>query len=350
MMAGIRFTLHQLAELVDAQVIGDDQTTLSGVAKLESAGPEHLAFCTGSRYLNQLKQTRAGAVLLKKEHADYCPVPALIVDDPYYAYAVLAHRLCPRPRGEPGVHPAAVVGENVVLEEGVSIGPGAFIGHRAHIGRDTDIGAGAFVGADAVVGADSRLAPGAHLGDGCSVGERTLLHAGVVIGADGFGFAPHAGLWQKVPQLGAVRIGNDVEIGANSTIDRGALEDTVVEDGVKLDNLVHIGHNSHIGAHTAIAGCTVVAGSTIIGKHCVIGGQSAITGHIEICDGVTVMGMTSVTGSIREPGVYSSPIPARPVKEWRRNAVRFTQLDDIFRRVGSLERHFEDYQPVVSEH
>lgn len=336
------YTLNQLAERVGAQVRGDQNKTLSSVATLEKAESNQLAFCTGNRYLEQLKMTRAGAVLLNEEHAELCPVPALIVKDPYYAYAELANLLHPRTRPKPGVHPTAIVDSQAVVEEGVAIGPGAIISEGCHIGRDCEIGAGVFLGAGVTLGPACWLAPGVHIQEGCRVGARALLHPGVVIGADGFGIAPGPKGWLKVPQLGIVAIGDDVEIGANSTIDRGALEDTIIDDGVKIDNLVHIAHNVRVGCNTAIAGCTVVAGSSTIGKNCIIGGQSAITGHIDICDGVTIMGMTGVTNTITEPGVYSSPIPARPVKSWRKNVVRFMQLDEIFRRLKAVEKHLGD--------
>lgn len=344
-MTAKEYTLTELAERVGAQLRGEQSKRLHSVAPLNKAGPEQLAFCTSNRYLDQLKSTRAGAVLLNQEHAELCPVPALIVKDPYYAYAELANLLHPRAKPEPGVHPTAVVSEQAVIGKGVSIGPGAIVSEGCRIGEGTEIGAGAFLGTGVTLGPDCWLAPGVRIMEGCRIGERVLLHPGVVIGADGFGIAPGPKGWRKVPQLGIVAIGNDVEIGANSTVDRGALEDTVIEDGVKLDNLVHIAHNVRIGSNTAIAGCTVVAGSSTIGKNCILGGQSAITGHINICDGVTIMGMTGVTNSISEPGVYSSPIPARPVKAWRKNVVRFMQLDEIFRRLKAVEKHLGEQKP-----
>jgi UDP-3-O-[3-hydroxymyristoyl] glucosamine N-acyltransferase len=334
-------SLKELAVHADAELVGDGSKLISGVAQLDQAQADQLAFCTGSRYLKQLANSKAGAVVVKKEYAKHCRTAALIVDNPYFVYAKLATLLHPQPEIPAGIAPNAIVSGDAALEEGVSVGPGAHIEPGARVGADTKIGAGVFVGAGAVIGAGCRIAPGAYVGEGCRIGNNVILMPGVVIGADGFGFAPGEGRWQKVPQLGVVDIGDDVEIGANSTVDRGALGDTVIESGVKLDNLVHIAHNVRLGAHTVIAGCTVVAGSTTIGRHCVIGGQSAITGHIEIADGVTVMGMTSVTGSIKQAGVYSSPLPARPVNQWRKNAVRFTQLDDLFRRLSALERSVE---------
>jgi UDP-3-O-[3-hydroxymyristoyl] glucosamine N-acyltransferase len=332
------FQLRELAERVGAKFQGDGDQPIVGVATLELAGPDQLAFCASDRYREALRTTAAGAVILKEEHAGLCPTNALVVSDPYYTYADIANLLHPRARAKAGVHPGAVVADDAILEEGVSVGPAAVIGKGARIGKNSEIGSGVFIGTNAVVGADCWLAPRVYVGHDCIVGSRVLLHAGVVIGSDGFGFAPGPEGWRKVPQLGAVVLGDDVDIGANSTIDRGAIEDTVIGNGVKLDNLIQIAHNVQIGANTVMAGCTVVAGSSTIGKNCVIGGQSAITGHIDICDGVTIMGMTGVTNSIREAGVYASPIPAHPAKSWRRNVVRFMQLDDIAKRLKTLEQ------------
>ncbi|MBS3805383.1 MAG: UDP-3-O-(3-hydroxymyristoyl)glucosamine N-acyltransferase [Oleiphilaceae bacterium] len=332
------FRLRELAERVGAKIQGDGDANIIGVAKLESAGPDQLAFCASDRFRSALEATRAGAVIVKEEHAGVCPASALIVNDPYYAYAEIANLLHPRVRAEPGVHPSAVIADDAMLAEGVSVGPAAVIGEGARLGKNSEVGSGVYIGAGAVIGDDCWLAPGVYIGHNCTVGSRVMLHAGVVIGSDGFGFAPGPEGWRKVPQLGAVVLGDDVDIGANSTIDRGAIEDTIIGNGVKLDNLIQIAHNVTIGINTVMAGCTVVAGSTSIGKNCVIGGQSAITGHIDICDGVTVMGMTGVTNSIREAGVYASPIPAHPAKSWRRNVVRFMQLDDMAKRLKNLEQ------------
>ncbi len=335
-------TLSELAALVGAELRGDDATRITGVAALGQAGPEQIGFYASTRYREQLAATRAGAVLVKKEHADACPVNALVVDDPYHAYARIACQLHPRERTAPGVHPTAAVAADAVLADDVSVGPQAVIESGARIGRGSEIGPGCVVSRDVLLGENCWLAAGVRLYPGCSVGDNAILHSGVVIGADGFGFAPGPGGWQKVPQLGTVRIGNDVEIGANSTVDRGALADTVIGDGVKIDNLVHIAHNVQVGAHTVIAGCTVVAGSTTIGSWCVIGGQSAITGHIEITDGVTISGMTGVTKSLDKKGVYASPLPAQPVRQWRKNTVRFTQLEELFQRLKTLEKALAD--------
>lgn len=335
-------TLSELAELVDAELVGDGSASITGVAALQEAAPDQIGFYASTRYRDQLASTRAGAVLLKQEHASDCPVPALVVKDPYYAYARIAGHLHPRDRAAAGIHPSAVVAEDAVLEEGVAIGALAVVESGARIGRDSVIGAGSVIGKEVTLGRNCWLAAGVRVAAGCQLGDNAIIHSGVVIGADGFGFAPGPEGWRKVPQLGVVRVGNDVEIGANSTIDRGALEDTVIGDGVKIDNQVHIAHNVRIGSHTVMAGCSAVAGSVTIGNWCMIGGQSAIAGHIKIADGVTISGMTGVTNSIHEKGIYSSPLPAQPVRQWRKNTVRFTQLDAMFRRVKALEKELEE--------
>ncbi|RFA28989.1 UDP-3-O-(3-hydroxymyristoyl)glucosamine N-acyltransferase [Alkalilimnicola ehrlichii] len=332
------FSLGELAALVGARLVGDSERRIRRVAALDKAEHDALAFCTGPRYLDQLRTTQAGAVLVKPAHAEACPTAALVVDDPYYAYALLANHLYPRQPAPGGIHPSAVIADDAEVDPEAAVGPNAVVEAGARVGRGTIIGANAYIGAGAHIGEDTWLAAGVYIGAACEIGAGVIVHSGVVIGADGFGFAPGREGWRKVPQLGKVIVGNRVDIGANTTIDRGALDDTVIEDGVKLDNLVHIAHNVRVGENTVIAGCTVIAGSTRIGKNCIIGGASAITGHVDIADGVTLMGMTGVSGNIREAGVYASPTPAQPLKEWRKNVVRFTQLEDIVRRLRIVER------------
>ncbi|HEY7885121.1 MAG TPA: UDP-3-O-(3-hydroxymyristoyl)glucosamine N-acyltransferase [Cellvibrionaceae bacterium] len=338
--------LEELAQLVNARLIKAIDASINRVATLRDATDQGISFYNNTRYLHDLKSTQAGAVILRAEHAADCPTSALIVDDPYHAYAVIASHLHPRDLAPKSIHPTAIIAADAKLGADVAIGAYAVIHEGANIGAGTEIGSGCSIGKGAIIGANGWLADNVSIGAHCQIGDNSIIHPGVVIGADGFGFAPGGGSWQKIPQLGRVCIGDDVEIGANSTLDRGTLDDTVVEDGVKIDNLVHIGHNSRIGTATIIAGCTVVAGSTTIGKNCIIGGATAITGHINIADGVTLMGMTGVTGSIREAGVYASPLPAQPVKDWRRNTVRYTQLDEVFRRVKSLERELENLKEL----
>lgn len=334
-----RVTVSELAELVGAEVVGEPARAIRRVAALGNAGPDAIGFCSNGTYLEDLRATAAGAVILRREHVADCPVTSLVVDDPYYAYAAVAARLHPTDRPPAGVHPTAVVAEGVTLGEGVSVGPHAVVEAGARLGDRAIVGAGCHVGVGVEIGEDSHLIGRVTVADHCVVGRRVILHPGVVVGADGFGFAkgPDKAGWRKVPQLGRVVLGDDVDLGANTTVDRGAIDDTVLEEGVKLDNQVHIGHNARVGARTIIAGNTVVAGSATIGCDCMIGGSTAITGHITVADGVMLMGMTGVTGSIKKSGVYASPLPAQPVREWRRNIVRITQLDNLFRRVKRLE-------------
>lgn len=331
-------TLGELAERVGGRIAGDDRVLITGVATLQNAHPTAIAFLSNRSYRKFLATTQAAAVILQSEDLDDCPVPALVISEPYVAYARIAALLNPAPAFEPGIHPAAQVSDNAtvaadawvgpqcVVEDGCEIGPGSFIGPGCVVGRGTRIGAG------------SRLVANVTVCHGCAIGDRALVHPGVVIGSDGFGIANDQGRWIKVPQLGGVRIGDDVEIGANTTVDRGALEDTVLEDGVKLDNQIQVAHNVHIGAHTAIAGCVGIAGSTRIGRHCAIGGGAGILGHLEIVDNVQITAMSLVTKSIREPGVYSSGTPLQPNELWHKNFARFRQLDDMARRLRALEK------------
>ncbi len=333
-------TLRELADLVGARVAGEADREVARVAPLAEATADAVAFCADERYLPELRQTRAGAVLLREEHAEACPVTALVADDPYYAYAAVAQRLHPPQRPADGVHPAAAVAGDAELGAGASVAAQAVVAAGAVLGEGVVVEPGAYIGPGARVGAGSWLGANAVLGAACILGERVIIQPGAVVGADGFGYAPGpAGAgWRKVPQLGAVRIGDDVEIGANATVDRGAQRDTVIEAGVKLDSHVHIAHNCRVGERTVIAGGTVLGGSARLGAGCMIGGQAAITDHIEIADGVTLMGMTGVTGSIHEAGAaYGSPLPAQPARRWRRNTVRVTQLDSLFQRVRRLE-------------
>ena len=253
----------------------------------------------------------------------------------------MAALLFPHAPAPVGVHPTAVVDPQAVVDGSASIGPHAVVEAGARIGARCEVGAGCFVGREAVIGADTRLLPNVTIYHECVLGERVLIQAGAVIGGDGFGFANDGGRWVKIPQLGRVVIGDDVEVGANSTIDRGAIDDTVVEEGVKIDNLVMVAHNVHIGAHSAAAGCVGIAGSARIGRHCTLAGGVGIVGHLEIADGVHVTGMSMVTHAIHESGVYSSGTPLMENREWRKSSVRFKQLDDMARRLRELEKQLE---------
>lgn len=334
-------TLAELAQHVGGQVQGDASTQITGIGALQSAHAGQISFLANSRYRKFLHTTQASAVIVAGDYAAECPSNALIVANPYVAYARIANLFVGSLVCDNGVHATAVVGANVRLGARVSIGPHTVIGEGAVLGDDVWIGAGCVLGRNVAIGSGSRLEANITLCHGTRIGQRALIHPGVVIGADGFGLANDNGVWIKVPQLGNVRIGDDVEIGANTTIDCGALEDTLIEDGVKLDNLIQIGHNVHIGAHTAIAACTAIAGSTKIGKYCGIGGCVGIVGHLEIADRVQITGMSMVTRSISEAGMYSSGTPLEPNAQWHKNFARFKQIDDMWRRIKHLEAQLE---------
>jgi UDP-3-O-[3-hydroxymyristoyl] glucosamine N-acyltransferase len=315
----------------------DASLELSSIAPLDRAGPEDLAFVAERRYLNALRQTQAGCVILKEEWAGECPVPALCADDPYLAYARVSalfdkQALCP-----PGIHPDARVDPHAQVADSASIAAGACIEAGAALGEGVVIGHGCYVGHNCRLGDATRLAPGVvlyhdvHLGEGCRV------HANTVIGSDGFGFARSPSGWQKISQLGGVRIGDRVDIGAGVTIDRGALDHTIIKNDVIIDNQVHIAHNCVIGERTAIAGCVGMAGSTEIGADCTFAGQVGVSGHLKICDNAHFNGQARVARSISEPGNYSSGTPLEPTRQWARNAVRFGQLDTLQRRIVELE-------------
>ncbi|HEB92478.1 MAG TPA: UDP-3-O-(3-hydroxymyristoyl)glucosamine N-acyltransferase [Gammaproteobacteria bacterium] len=334
------FSLAELAERLGARLEGEGGCRVSRVATLTSAGEGDIAFITHKRYRSQLADTRATAVLLRQADSEFVRdgVHSLVVEDPYLAYAQVARWLNPEPDEGHGVHPSAVVDPTADVHTSAWVGPQCVIEAGAVIGADCRIGPGCVVGRDAVIGEGGRLVANVTLCHGSRIGRRVLIHPGVVVGADGFGLANDQGRWVKIPQLGRVVIGDDVDIGANTTIDRGAIDDTVIEDGVKLDNLVQVAHNVHIGAHSAIAGCTGIAGSARIGRHCALGGGVGIVGHLQIADHVTVTGMSMVSHTITEPGVYSSGTPLQENAKWHRNYVRFKQLDDMARRLKRLEK------------
>jgi len=323
---------------------GDASLTVVGVATLGSAGTGQLTFLANPRYRSQLAATRASVVVLRAEDAADCPAAALIAEDPYSAFARIAALFEKKTTRFLGVHASASIDPSATIDATASIGPFVSIGPRTHIDAGAMIGAGCVIGEDCHVGEDSELVARVTLVTRVLLGKRVRIHAGAVLGADGFGLAMEGGRWLKVPQLGGVRIGDDCEIGANTTIDRGALDDTVLENDVRLDNQIQIGHNVHIGAHTAMAGCSAVAGSARIGSYCLIGGGAGVLGHLEICDRVIVTAMSLVTGSIREPGEYSSGTPLMDNRSWRKNATRFKQLDALARRVISGSAQPADMQ------
>ena len=331
-------TLGELARSVDCEIDGDAALEITGVATLARAGHGDISFLANPRYRSQLAETRASAVILSPGDAQAYAGAKLVSRNPYLVYARVARFFARESDAAPGVHPAAVLDPRVRLGADVHIAPGTVIEAGAEIADGAVIGPNCWIGPDVRIGKGTRLIANVSVSRSVRIGERCLLHPGVVIGADGFGLARDGERWEKVPQLGSVRIGDDVEIGANTTIDRGALEDTVIEDGVKLDNQIQVAHNVRIGAHTAIAGCTAIAGSSIIGKRCMIAGGVGIAGHLEIADDVTVLAMTLVTHTIREKGVYSGSHPMEEVGQWRRNSARLRQLDELAKRVRELEK------------
>jgi UDP-3-O-[3-hydroxymyristoyl] glucosamine N-acyltransferase len=334
--------LSEIVAALGGELLGDASHSIDAIAPLESAGPSHISFLANPRYRSQLGSTGAGCVIVAPALRDEAAArgAALVTPDPYLYFARLTQWWAARTRPAlpAGVHPAAVVEEGALIDPSARIEALAFVGAGAVVEAGVVVGAHAVVGRGARVGAHSRLAPSAVLGEHCSLGQRCIVHGGAVIGADGFGFAPHQGRWEKIEQLGAVRIGDDVEVGANTCIDRGALGDTVIEDGVKLDNLIQIAHNVHIGAHTAIAGCVAIAGSTRIGRHCTIAGASSVVGHIELADHVHVSACTLVTRSIRQPGRYSGSFPFDDNASWEKNAATLRQLHTLRERVKALEK------------
>jgi len=334
----IPYRLADIAAQLGGRVLGDAEVRISQIATLEKAQPNHISFLTNSKYRTQLADTRAGAVILGEADAEATDLPRIISDNPYAYFARVSALFNPLPEAKPGVHPDAVVGAGAQIDPTASIAAMAVIGAGATIGASSVIGEGCCIGANVVIGSHARLYPGVVVYHDCVVGDNLIAHSGAVIGSDGFGIAMDEGRWIKIPQIGRVVIGNDVEIGANTTIDRGALDDTVIEDGVKLDNQIQVAHNVRIGAHTAIAGCVGIAGSTTIGSYCRIGGSAGILGHLQIADHVEISSFTLVGKSIKKPGSYSGIFPFSSNEDWRKNAVHLRHLDDLAKRIKTLER------------
>jgi UDP-3-O-[3-hydroxymyristoyl] glucosamine N-acyltransferase len=333
----VRIPLRQLAERCGGELAGDGDVLIDRVATLDLAGEGAIAFLSNPKYRGRLSSTRASAVIVAPSDASATTLPKLVAANPYATYARVAMILHPTPARIPGVHPTAIVAAGGRVAPSAAIGAHAVIGERTVVGERAYVGAGTVIGDDCSVGDDCVLHARVVLYAHTRVGARTIIHSGAVIGADGFGMAEEGGRWVKVPQVGRTLIGDDVEIGANTTIDRGAIGDTVIEDDVKLDNQIQIGHNCRIGAHTAIAGCVGVAGSTTIGRNCKIGGAAMISGHLEIVDGTIVSAATGVFDSIQFPGVYTGTFPALPHREWRHVASVTRRLRSIVERLRALE-------------
>lgn len=331
-------TLSELAAQVGCELRGTPDTVVARVGTLANAADDAVSFLANPLYRDQLAATRAAAVVLEARYVDECPSASLVSDNPYATYARIAALLHPPPMPRPGISPQASIAADARVAASAEIGPQAAVGARAVLGEHVVIGAGAVLGADVVIGDGTRIAPRATVLDGVRIGRRCVVHSGAVLGADGFGFAYDDGTWTKVPQLGGVAIGDDVEIGANTTVDRGTIEDTVIEDGVKIDNLVQIAHNVRVGAHTVMAAMSGAAGSTKIGRRCRIGGGVVMVNQIEICDDAMFTFRSVVTKSITKPGVYGGSLAAEEAAKWRRSAARFRRLDALAERLQAVER------------
>lgn len=337
-------TLSDIHAALGGVLHGEGSMAVARLAPLETAEPNALSFVAQARYASRIAETRAGALIVPPALVQQAILRGACIEtpDPYLYFARLTQwwrvqRDSQEGRAAPAVHPTAHVDPSAHLEADVDVGPFAVVEAGVLVGKGARIGAHAVLERRSRIGADTRLAPGVVVGRDCSIGERCIVHAGVVIGADGFGFAPHQGEWIKIEQLGAVRIGNDVEIGANCCIDRGALDDTVLEDGVKLDNLIQIGHNVHVGRHTAMAGCVGVAGSARIGAHCTIGGGAVVLGHLSLADHVHISAASVVMRSIHQPGQYSGVFPIDDNSQWEKNAATLRQLHTLRQRIKALE-------------
>lgn len=332
-------------EFPAARLLGNSEFLIDGLSPLESATSGSLAFLSHPKYVQKLSQSKAACVVvgLAAEPAAVLRGTCIVVDDPYFYFARVTQvwRKHHSVDVVTGIHPSAFVDPSAKLAAGVFVGAFACIGPDAVVSEGARIGAHCVMGQGAAVGSGSRLSARVTIGDGCTLGQRCIVHSGVVIGADGFGFAPHAGRWEKIEQLGNVQIGNDVEIGANTCIDRGALQDTVIEDGVKLDNLIQIGHNVRIGAHSALAGCVGVAGSATIGAHCTIGGGAIVLGHLTLADHVHISAASVVTRSILKAGNYSGFFPIDDNAAWEKNAATLKQLHTLRDRLKRVEKSIE---------
>jgi UDP-3-O-[3-hydroxymyristoyl] glucosamine N-acyltransferase len=339
-------TLAEIADLLGAELHGDPSVTVTGLGTLSGATAGQISFLTNTRYRSQLKDTGAAAVICREEHREESPVPVLVVKDPHLAFARVSQCFDIAPVATPGIHPRAIIDPAASVDASASVAAGVVIEAGA------SIGAGVVIMANSVIAAGARLAERVRIGanvticHGVEIGPRTSIQAGSVIGCDGFGFAFNGSGWTKVSQVGSVRIGADCDIGAGVTIDRGAIEDTIIGNNVIIDNQVHIAHNVIVGDGTAMAAQVGVAGSTRIGRFCVFAGQVGLAGHIDIADKVQVLGKSMVTGSLRKAGTYASGVPETDHETWRRNAVRFRHLDEMAKRLKAVERRLDDSNPA----
>jgi len=332
------FTLLALANKLNAKLVGDAEVAVTSIATLKSAQPGQISFLSNPKYRDQIHESKASVIIMRESDAVDFKGNALILDEPYVGYAMLAGIMDSTPRSASGISATAVISPQATIGHNVSIGANAVISDGASIGDNSCIGPNTFVGENAQVGDDCTLWASVVIYHNVVIGDNCIIHSTAVIGADGFGFAPHNKQWHKIPQLGSVVIGCNTELGAGTTIDRGALDNTMIGKGCIIDDQVHIGHNAILGDHCAIAANSCVAGSTAIGNHCIIGGACAITGHLIICDGVTITGMSMVIKNITEAGVYSSGMPSQSNREWRKNGARYRQLDGIAKRLKAVEK------------
>lgn len=337
----ISLTLQEIAARLGGHLLGDGAVSISRITTLDKAQAGEISFLTNSKYRSQLASTNASALILGEGDAGASDLPRIISDNPYAYFAKVSALLNPLLPVVSGIHATAVIGEGARIASSASIAATAVIGRNAVIGEDAVIGAGCCIGDNVVIGCRARLYPRVVIYHDCVIGDDLIAHSGAVIGSDGFGIAMDAGHWIKIPQVGRVVIGNAVEIGANTTIDRGALDDTVIEDGVKLDNQIQVAHNVRIGAHTAVAGCAGIAGSAVIGRYCRIGGGARILGHLQLADHVEVAADTLVGKSIREAGSYAAIFPFSKQEDWRKNAVHLRHLDEMVKRIKVLEQELE---------
>ena len=332
------YTLVEIAEKIQATVHGDEQCTVDSLATLTQANAGQIAFLSNSKYRQQLSETKASAVIIAEDCLEDCPTNALVMKNPYLGYALVAQLLDTTPTPAKNIHPSAVIDDTAVLGNNVAIGANTVIEAGVELGDNVVVGAGCFIGEQVKIDSGTKLWANVTVYHQVKIGKDCLIQANTVVGSDGFGYANDRGKWIKIPQLGSVILGNNVEVGASTTIDRGALGDTIIHDGVILDNQIQIAHNVTIGENTAMAACSVIAGSTTIGKNCTIAGLVGINGHINIADGSIFTGMTMVTKDIASAGVYSSGSPCQPNKEWHKTNARIRKLDATNAKIKALEQ------------
>jgi UDP-3-O-[3-hydroxymyristoyl] glucosamine N-acyltransferase len=335
------YSLWEIAAQLGGEVLGDGEVAVSRMASLASAKPGDLSFLSDTKYRSLLSSTEASAVVIGTDARDATSLPRIVTENPYAYFARVSSLLNPMTIAEPGIHATAVIDASASVPASASIAAHCHIGRHVQIGESVVIGPGSVIGDHVSIGNGSVLHANVTIYAGCELGSDCVLSSGVVIGADGFGYAEEHGKWVKIPQVGRVIIGNAVEIGANTSVDRGALDDTVIEEGVKLDNLIQIGHNCRIGAHTVIAGCVGIAGSARIGQHCRIGGAAMILGHLEIADGVTVSPGSMITRSLTKADTYTALMPFQPHDKWLKTAAHLRHLDDMATRILRMENELE---------